>query len=101
MKRVDGIPETPGKTLENLEQRLQQVFQGKLDLNYSIEIKQAHQTSSRPNNDNGNKQRTIVCNLLKYKDKVKIQQKASKLRGTNIQYSIEKRRSCVKSFWKK
>ena len=41
--------------------------------------------SSRPNNtNNSNNPRTIICNLLRYKGKLKILQKANKLKGTNI-----------------
>ena len=83
--RVDGILETPGETWEDCEEKLQQVFQEKLGLECPIEIERAHRTSSRQNNtNNGNNLRTIIQNLLRYKDKVKILQKANKLRGTNI-----------------
>ena len=34
--------------------------------------------------NNSNNTQTIICNLLRYKDKVKILQKANQLRGTNI-----------------
>ena len=36
------------------------------------------------NTNNGNNPQTIICNLLRYKDKVKVLQKANKLKGTNI-----------------
>ena len=61
------------------------MFQEKLGLEWPIEIEQAHQTSSRQNNtNNGNNPQTIICNLLRYKDKVKILQKANKLKGINL-----------------
>ena len=61
------------------------MFQEKLGLECPIEIERAHGTSSRQNNtNNGNNLRTIIQNLLRYKDKVKILQKANKLRGTKI-----------------
>ena len=48
-------------------------------------MERAHRTSSRQNNtNNGNNLRRTICNLLRYKDKVKILQKAKKLRGSNI-----------------
>ena len=63
---------------------MQQVFQEKRDLECPIEIERAHRMSSKQNNtNNGNNPRTIICNLLRCKDKVKILQKADKLRGTN------------------
>ena len=83
--RVDGILETPGETWEDCEETLQQVLQEKPVLECPIEMERAHQASSRQiNTNNGNKPRTITCNLLRYKDKEKILQKANKLRGTNI-----------------
>ena len=58
--RVDGILETPWKTWEDCEEKLQQVFQEKLGLVCSIEIERAHRTSSTQNNtNNGNNPRTI------------------------------------------
>ena len=54
------------------------MFQEKHDLECPTEIERAQQTSSRQNNmNNGIKPRTIKCNLLRYKDKVKILQKAN------------------------
>ena len=41
-------------------------------------------TDRQNNMNNGKTPRIIICNLLSYKDKVKILQKANKLRGTNI-----------------
>ena len=83
--RVDGILETPGETWEDCEEKLQQVFQEKLGFECPIEIEQAHRTPSRQNNtNNGNSPRTIIYNLLRYKYKVKILQKASKIKETNI-----------------
>ena len=67
------------------KEKLQLVFQEKLGLECPIEIERAHRTSSRQiNTNNGNNLRTIICNLPRYKDKVKILQKADKLQGTNI-----------------
>ena len=83
--RVDGILETPGETWEDCKEKLQQVFQEKFDLECPVEIERAHRMSSRQNNtNNGNNPRTIIYNLLRYKDKVKILQKGNKLKGTNI-----------------
>ena len=80
--RLDGILETPGETWEDREEKLKQVFQEKLGFECPTEIKRAHRTSSRQNNaNNGNNQQTITGDLLRYKDKVKILQKANKLKG--------------------
>ena len=83
--RVDGILGTLGETWENCEEKLQHVFQEKLGLECPIEIERAHRTSNRQNNTiNGNYPQTIICSLLRYKDKVKMLKKANKLKGTNI-----------------
>ena len=48
-------------------------------------IERTHRRSSRQNNtNNGNNPQTIMCSLVRYKEKVKILQKVKKLRGTNI-----------------
>ena len=61
------------------------MFQEKRDLECPVDIERAHRMSSRPNNtNNSNNPRTIICNLLRYKGKLKILQKANKLKGTNI-----------------
>ena len=73
---------------------MQQEFKKKLDVECLIEIKGAHQASSRQNNTNNPP--TIIRNLLRHNDKVKIIQKGNKLRGTHIflnkfVISVEKR----------
>ena len=102
--KVDGILETPGETWEDCEEKLQQVFQEKLGLECPIEIERAHLTSSRQNNPkNEDNPRTIICNLLRYKDKVKILQKAKKLKGTNIFINVDFSRKTMelrKQLWK-
>ena len=80
------------------------MFQEKLGLECPIEIERAHRTSSRQNNtNNGNNTRTIICNLLRYKDQVKILRKANKLKETNIfineDFSRETMELC-KQLWK-
>ena len=82
--RVDGILETPWETWEHFEEKLHKMVQKKLYLECPTEMERAHWTSSRQNNtNNGNNPRTIIHNLLRYKGKVKILQKANKLRRTN------------------
>ena len=80
------------------------MFQEKLGLERPIEIEQAHITSSRQNDtNNGNNPRTIICNLLRYKDKVKTLQKANKLRGRNIFINEDSCRETMKlrkQLWK-
>ena len=82
---VDGIVKSPGETWEDCEEKLQPVFQQKVGLECPIEIERAHRKSSRQNNtNNGNNPQTIICNLLRYKDKISILQKANKLRNKHI-----------------
>ena len=70
--RIDGILETPGETWENCEEKLQQVFHEKLGLKWAIEIEQEQRTSIRQiNTNNRSKLQTIICNLLRHKDKVR------------------------------
>ena len=80
------------------------MFLEKPCLEYPIEIKRANRRSSRQNNtNNGNNSRTIICNLLRYKDKVKFQQKVNKLRGTNIFINEDFSRETIalrKQLWK-
>ena len=83
---------------------MKRLFQEKLGLESHIEIEQAHGTSSRQNNMNNDKNpQTVKCNLLRYKGKVKILQKANKLRGTNIFINEDFNRETMelhKQLWK-
>ena len=103
--RVDGILETSGETGKGCEEKMQQVFQEKLSLECRTEIAQAHETSSKQSNTNNrNNPNTIICNLLRHKDKLKILQKANKLRRTNIFINkdfIREKWNCVNSSGKK
>ena len=101
---MDGILESSGETWEDCQQKLQQVFQEKPGLECPIEIQRAHRTSSRQNNrNNGNSPQAIICNLLRYRDKVNTLQKANKLRRTNIFLSKDFSRETMKlrtNLWK-
>ena len=70
--RIDGIQETPGETWENCEEKLQQVFHEKLGLKWTIEIEQEQRMSIRQiSTNNRSKLQTIICNLLRHKNKVR------------------------------
>ena len=70
--RIDGILETPGETWENCEEKLQQVFHEKLGLKWTIEIEQEQRMSIRQiSTNNRSKLQTIICNLLRHKNKVR------------------------------
>ena len=83
---------------------MKRLFQEKLGLESHIEIEQVHRTSSRQNNMNNDKNpQTVKCNLLRYNGKVKILQKANKLRGTNILINEDFSRETMelhKQLWK-
>ena len=81
----DGILETAEISWEDCEEKLQQLLPEKLGLEFPTEIERAYRMSSRQNNmNNGDNPRTIICILLRYKDKIKFLQKVNKLKETNI-----------------
>ena len=81
----DGILEIAEISWEDCEEKLQQLLPEKLGLEYPTEIERAYRMSSRQNNmNNGDNPRTIICILLRYKDKIKFLQKVNKLKETNI-----------------
>ena len=81
----DGILEIAEISWEDCEEKLQQLLPEKLGLEFPTEIERAYRMSSRQNNmKNGDNPRTIICILLRYKDKIKFLQKVNKLKETNI-----------------
>ena len=81
----DGILEIAEISWEDCEEKLQQLLPEKLGLEFPTEIERAYRMSSRQNNmNNGDNPRTIMCILLRYKDKIKFLQKVNKLKETNI-----------------
>ena len=81
----DGILEIAEISWEDCEEKLQQLLPEKLGLEFPTEIERAYRMSSRQNNmNNGDNPRTIICILLRYKDKIKFLQKVNKLKETNI-----------------
>ena len=81
----DGILQIAEISWEDCEEKLQQLLPEKLGLEFPTEIERAYRMSSRQNNmNNGDNPRTIICILLRYKDKIKFLQKVNKLKETNI-----------------
>jgi hypothetical protein len=76
--RIDGLPESDKETWNETESKVQSLFANKLGLT-GIDIERAHRIGSRKDG----RSRTVVLNLLRYKDKVKILQESHKLKGTN------------------
>ena len=59
---------------------MKEVICDKLQIKEQIEIERAHRVGSRDNT----RPRTIVCKMLNYSDKEKVQVNVKQLKGTNI-----------------
>ena len=62
---------------EECERRVHSMLKERLDIE-NVEIERVHRAGRK----NKNKPRTIVCNLLRFKDKQNILRKAKLLKGT-------------------
>ena len=84
---------------EECERRVHSMLKERLDIE-NVEIERAHRAGRKSRS----KPRTIVCKLLRFKDKQNILRKAKLLKGTNIfinedycQDTVE----CRKELWEK
>nr|XP_012561166.2 uncharacterized protein LOC105846710 [Hydra vulgaris] len=77
--RIDGLYEDEKETWGQTEEKVHLFFKQKLGVE-DIEIERAHRTGQKKNG----KPRTIVLNLQRYKDKVKILKELHRIKGTNI-----------------
>lgn len=79
---IDGIPEAPGESWEDSEEKVKDMLRQKLQLQREIEVERAHRTGKpeaareRP--------RSIVVKFLRFKDKAAVLQRAKNLKGTKI-----------------
>ena len=80
--RIYGISESKYETWEKCEEKVDEVFREKLGLD-NIHIERAHRVK-RGKNDKSTKPRTIVCNLLSFKEKKLVIKNAKNLKNTNI-----------------
>ena len=80
--RIYGISESKYETWEKCEEKVDEVFREKLGLD-NIQIERAHRVK-RGKNDKSTKPRTIVCNLLSFKEKKLVIKNAKNLKNTNI-----------------
>ena len=80
--RIYGISESKYETSEKCEEKVDEVFREKLGLN-TIHTERAHHVK-RGKNYKSAKPRTIVCNLLSFKEKKLVMKNAKKLKNTNI-----------------
>ena len=81
--RIYGISESKCETWEKCEEKVDEAFREKLDLD-NIHIEHAHRVVKRGKNDKSTKPRTIVYNLLSFKEKKLVMKNAKKLKNTNI-----------------
>ena len=81
--RKDGVAEENGKSWDDCEQKMKEVFMDKLELVNDIIIERAHR-ARKCKYGKKDQPRTIVCKLLSYKDKVKVLQNCKKLKGSHI-----------------
>ena len=76
---IDGIAEVQNEMWEQTEEILQNLFKEKLQLE-SISVERAHRVGNKEKNN----KRTIVVKVASFKDKLKINSEAWKLKGTII-----------------
>ncbi|XP_047129609.2 uncharacterized protein LOC105843398 [Hydra vulgaris] len=76
--RIEGIYENDKESWGDTEKKVQTFFTEKLGLK-DVEIERAHRTGRK----NDGRPRTIILNLQKYKDKLRILKELYRLKGTN------------------
>jgi len=72
--RINGIPEEPNETWDDIERKVKMALESKLNLPFQVEIKSAHRTGKgncRSSDDNASatRPRTIICRLVSWKQK--------------------------------
>ena len=80
--RIYGIAEPKYETWEKCEEKVDEVYREKLGLD-NIDIESVHRIK-RGKNDKSMKPRTIMHNLLSFKEKKLVMKNAKKLEKTNI-----------------
>lgn len=76
----DGIVESPGETWTETEEKVQKVLAEKLQLQREVEVERAH----RAGKPGGDRPRSIMVKLLRYKDRETILQRTKSLKGSKI-----------------
>ncbi|XP_065674047.1 uncharacterized protein LOC136090992 [Hydra vulgaris] len=80
--RIDGVRENEKETWDQIEKKVQQIFNDQLKIS-NIIIERAHRIERRFNVEKiKNKPRTIILKLLNYKDKENILENAKMLKDT-------------------
>ena len=80
--RIYGISQSKYETWEKCEEKVDKVFREKLALD-NIHIERAH-CAKRDKNDKSTKPRTIICNLLSFKEKKLVMKNTRKMKNANI-----------------
>ena len=79
---IDGVTEREGKTWDQCEDEIQNIFREKLGLeNIDIERAQGKTSSNKPT--------TIACKLLSYKQNKEVLKNAKKLKGSNTFIKVD------------
>ena len=78
--RIDGVEETLNETWDICEGKVQDIVKNKLGITAEIEFDRCHPTGKFKKNQA--KPRTIVCRLLRFKDKEKFLQNSKMLNNT-------------------
>ena len=86
--RIDGIEEEQYETWDRCEEKIQKVIKDKLGIEDDVEIdrccRMKKSGKDRLNNERNLRPRTIICRLLRFKDKQRIIQSSKKLKNTGI-----------------
>ena len=86
--RIDGIEEKQYETWDRCEEKVQKVIKDKLGIEDEVEIDRCDRMKKsgkdRSNNERNSRPRTIICRLLRFKDKQRIIQSSKKLKNTGI-----------------
>ena len=80
--RIYGISESKYETWEKCEEKVDEVFPEKLGLD-NIHIERVHRVK-RGKNDKSTKPRTLLYNLLSFKEKKLVMKNSKKMKNTNI-----------------
>ena len=86
--RIDGIEEEQYETCDRCEEKVRKVIKDELGIEDEVEIDRCHRMKKsgkdRSNNERNLGPCTIVCRLLRFKDKQIIIQVSKKLKNTGI-----------------
>ena len=86
--RIDGIEEEQYETWGRYEEKLQKIIKDMLGIEDEVEIDRCHRMKRNgkdwSNNEINSRPQTIICRLLRFKNKQRIIQSSKKLKSTGI-----------------